>query len=77
MPNARRHLNMIKCEKCIKVDWAKLWCESDLNGLCRVADKNGLLLFVDDHHCSLYGSLFVGEYLRNLYFEYLKQNAVK
>jgi hypothetical protein len=71
MPNTRRRLEKIKCERCIKVNWANLWCG---DGFCRVADENGLLLFVDEHHCSLYGSLFVGKYLHKLYLDYTEIN---
>lgn len=70
MPNTRHHLELIKCERCIKVNWADLWCEKREDGLCRIVDKNGLLFFVDNHHCSLYGSFFIGEYLRKLYDDY-------
>ncbi|KAI6237902.1 hypothetical protein M3Y95_00313500 [Aphelenchoides besseyi] len=69
MPNARRHLQMIRCDRCLRVDFLTLWC-TKIDDLCRVVDENGLLYFVDDHHQSLYGSLRAANYLRSLYENY-------
>jgi hypothetical protein len=75
MPTARRHLQMIKCSKCIKVEWTDLWCEEGDLGLCRVLDEETKLLsFVDNHHTSFYGALSVGEYLKKLYYGYSERN---
>ncbi|KAI6190372.1 Acyl-transf-3 domain-containing protein [Aphelenchoides bicaudatus] len=45
MPTSRKHLDMLRCERCIRVDWSNLWCEPETHGLCRAVDKNGLLIF--------------------------------
>jgi hypothetical protein len=69
MPNLRHHLEIIECERCIKINWLELWCKNDL---CRAVDDNGIVLFLDIHHVSFYGSQFVGDYLRKLYDDYVK-----
>jgi hypothetical protein len=74
MPNVRHHLEIIKCERCIKMNWEELWCDPDVNGLCRAVDDNGLILFLDEHHVSYYGSLIVGDYLRKLYDNFTEIN---
>jgi hypothetical protein len=68
MPITRRYLELIECNNCIKVNWSNLWCG---DGVCRVVDENQILLFVDDNHVSLYGSMYLGEYLYKLYIDYV------
>ncbi|KAI6198918.1 hypothetical protein M3Y96_00571500 [Aphelenchoides besseyi] len=45
MPNARRHLQMICCDRCLRVEFLNLWCTKN-EDLCRVVDEDGLLYFL-------------------------------
>ncbi|KAI6237463.1 O-acetyltransferase OatA [Aphelenchoides besseyi] len=67
MSKMRVRLQFVKCSRCIKSKWTDLWCTAN-DRFCQTADPiRGLAYFVDEHHTSVYGSLFIGEYLRKLY----------
>ncbi|KAI6186311.1 O-acetyltransferase OatA [Aphelenchoides besseyi] len=66
MSKMRVRLEFVKCSRCIKSTWTDLWCSAN-DRFCRTADPRGIAFFVDEHHVSVYGSLFIGEYLRKLY----------
>jgi hypothetical protein len=61
----------LKCEKCIKIDFLRLWCPD--GEFCESVDpKNHIAYFVDYHHVSAYGSMFLGKHMRELYDDYNK-----
>ncbi|KAI6212784.1 hypothetical protein M3Y94_00069600 [Aphelenchoides besseyi] len=76
-PNTRRRLAAVKCPKCVVVKWEDLWCKKR-EGYCDAVDQHHRLpFFWDQHHPSLYGSMFVGSYLRRIYDnQMMKQSNV-
>jgi hypothetical protein len=68
-------LNAIKCDKCIKIDWEKLWCSAK-DGVCSAIDfRLGISYFYDSHHVNGYGSMLVGECTRKHYNEWLQRRT--
>jgi hypothetical protein len=69
LPNVQKRISsMLKCEKCLKVDWSKAWCFGDV---CHALDDKHITYFRDTKHISAYGSLVYGRMLRELYNQYL------
>ena len=62
----RSLMHRVGCAKCTLIDPLDAWCTAD--GLCSsIETTTRLLYFYDSHHVSLYGSLRLGEYLRQRY----------
>ncbi|KAI6193221.1 hypothetical protein M3Y96_00995600 [Aphelenchoides besseyi] len=60
----RRRLAAVECSKCAKIEMEDLWCRKQ-EGYCNAVDfKRRLGLFYDYYHPNLYGSLFIGKFLR-------------
>ncbi|KAI6195863.1 hypothetical protein M3Y94_01039000 [Aphelenchoides besseyi] len=67
----RRRLAEVECSKCAKIEMEDLWCHKR-EGYCDGVDfKRRLGLFYDYHHPNLYGSMFVGKFLRKNYDRWL------
>ncbi|KAI6171266.1 hypothetical protein M3Y97_01051800 [Aphelenchoides bicaudatus] len=70
-PVIRRVMDTIECPKCLRIDWFDLWCNND--GYCSAIDNREIGLFMDEHHPTTYGSLYIGEFLLNKYNDYMKR----
>ena len=56
-----------ECERCVRVEWLELWCNTT-DEFCRAVDtRNQMLLFVDCHHVSLLGALHAADFLYRAY----------
>jgi hypothetical protein len=66
IPNIWNRLRLIKCEKCIKIDLMDKWCgQSDT---CYAVDPiKKLSYFIDWHHPSSYGAMFMGNWVFEAY----------
>jgi hypothetical protein len=72
MPNVRDRIRAVHCPKCIRLDWTDLWCK---NGTCEVVDFDRKIgFFFDPTHINVYGSLKLGEYVRQKYDVFMKSD---
>ncbi|KAI6170640.1 Acyl-transf-3 domain-containing protein [Aphelenchoides bicaudatus] len=69
-PIIQHAVDKVECQKCLKINWTDLWCR---DGYCSAIDKRRILYFSDNHHTTLYGSLFAGEFLLNAYNNYMNK----
>lgn len=69
-PLIRRRLEHIECRNCLFMNFLKLWCP-DGKWCASVDPNNNLALFADYHHVSVYGCMFLAEYMRQEYDEWL------
>ncbi|KAI6198801.1 Acyltransferase [Aphelenchoides besseyi] len=66
--NIRKRMKMVECKRCIKVNWLNLWCGPRVEDFCyAVQPTRNLALFMDTHHTTSYGAMFVGDYLMQIY----------
>ncbi|KAI6174828.1 O-acetyltransferase OatA [Aphelenchoides bicaudatus] len=73
-PHTRHRISAVECNRCLKVDFSKVWCR-ETEELCETVDQDRQIpFFYDRHHVNTYGSLFVGRYLRDQYDEWLRRN---
>ncbi|KAI6171263.1 hypothetical protein M3Y97_01051500 [Aphelenchoides bicaudatus] len=68
----RRILETVKCPKCVKIDWIKLFCDDEY---CPAIDRRNILYFLDEHHPTIYGSFVMGQYLFNAYENYMEKQT--
>jgi hypothetical protein len=74
MPNTRKRFAAVSCPKCLKVDLSEVWCRPTEEFCDPVDQERRVSFFIDAHHANLYGSMFVGQFLRNKYDEWLEMN---
>ncbi|KAI6217017.1 hypothetical protein M3Y95_01245900 [Aphelenchoides besseyi] len=68
LPNIRKRMKMVECKRCIKANWMDLWCGSRAEDFCyAVQPTRNLALFMDTHHSTSFGAMFVGDYLMRIY----------
>ncbi|KAI6172686.1 hypothetical protein M3Y98_01000900 [Aphelenchoides besseyi] len=70
LPHIRERLKIINCDRCVHVDWLDLWCNK--KGRCPAFDSRQITMFMDQHHVSNYGAMYVGDYLLRLYNKFMK-----
>ncbi|KAI6224501.1 hypothetical protein M3Y99_01391200 [Aphelenchoides fujianensis] len=64
LPNIRKRMQMIDCPRCQVVDWLDLWCSAKW---CDALDRRKLSFFMDTHHPTSFGSMFVADRLLRTY----------
>lgn len=65
LPDIRRRLDAVRCARCVHVRWTDLWCE---RAACwAVEPARPVARFLDQHHVSVYGGFFVGDFLLRAY----------
>ncbi|KAI6238854.1 hypothetical protein M3Y99_00642800 [Aphelenchoides fujianensis] len=64
LPNIRKRMQLIDCPRCRVVDWLDLWCSAEW---CDALDQRKLSFFMDTHHPTSFGSMFVADRLLQTY----------
>ncbi|KAI6198833.1 hypothetical protein M3Y96_00561300 [Aphelenchoides besseyi] len=74
-PRSREHLSKVNCSKCAKMNWEDLWCNRT-TGMCNSIDPvSHLNYFYDQHHPTYFGSMFVGQFFRKRYDQWLNEHS--
>ncbi|KAI6192599.1 Acyl-transf-3 domain-containing protein [Aphelenchoides besseyi] len=66
LPGIRNRLEQIECDRCVKINWLDLWCAKQ-NICYGVEPKRNVAYFLDRDHLSVYGSMFAGHFLFDVY----------
>ncbi|KAI6217188.1 Acyl-transf-3 domain-containing protein [Aphelenchoides besseyi] len=66
LPGIRKRLEQVQCDRCLKVNWLDLWCAKE-NVCYGVEPKRNVAYFLDRDHLSVYGSMFAGHFLFDMY----------
>ncbi|KAI6173169.1 hypothetical protein M3Y98_01053400 [Aphelenchoides besseyi] len=66
-PNTRKRIAAVRCPRCLIVEFEDLWCNKEMNYCDTINTESRVSYFFDQYHPNIYGSLLVGEYLRQIY----------
>ncbi|KAI6234883.1 O-acetyltransferase OatA [Aphelenchoides fujianensis] len=65
LPNIQRRFQLLDCPRCRLIDWQTEWCSAEW---CDAVDpRRNLAYFLDEHHTTSYGSMFVADRLLREY----------
>lgn len=61
----------LPCKKCMKIKWKEVFCK---NGSCTALDDNNVSYFADCYHTNYYGAHFFGQFVKEKYDNWMKNN---
>ncbi|KAI6209818.1 hypothetical protein M3Y96_00261600 [Aphelenchoides besseyi] len=75
--NLKKRVDLLNCSKCVVINWEDLWCNKT-EGRCDTIDQfRRLSYFYDTNHHNAYGALHVGNFIRDLYNQWMEKQSKK